>query len=470
MERPPTKSAAGHGGTRPGRSKLRDAAERPRDEASRGARRDAPRTKPAAGRRGGRSIAAGQSVDPVPPRCVGLMAEVKSIRQCAMLRPHWMPTAREIKVGVFVLLGLVLVGIVIFLIGDERQLFASKVFYQVVFDDVEGLKKGSTVRMGGIDVGAVEAVGYSQNHRDSRLYITLRVVESESKRLRKDSRARIEAKGLLGDKMVTLTAGNPDQPALPPGATILAEKDPNDLGSAMARVGQITVRAEKILANLEGTTAVLADEKLGQNIKSSVESLASVLASVDRGPGYVSKLLNDSAEAERISSTVANLERASSELDQTLARVRAITERIDQGPGLVHDLVYENTAAHSIEQIGAAAEQVSLTLSEIQKGRGIAHSLLFGDDASVALMQDLGRIVADARAITADVRAGKGTLGALLVDPSVYEDLKVVLGNVERNRALRALVRYSVKQDEAARSVEVVDPAPATPSKAEPKR
>jgi len=59
-----------------------------------------------------------------------------------------------------------------------------------------------------------------------------------------------------------------------------------------------------------------------------------------------------------------------------------------------------------------------------------------------------------------DMRAGKGTLGALLVDPSVYEDLKLMLGNVERNRTLRALVRYSIKADERSPAVEVRDPGP----------
>ena len=41
------------------------------------------------------------------------------------------------------------------------------------------------------------------------------------------------------------------------------------------------------------------------------------------------------------------------------------------------------------------------------------------------------------------------------VDPSVYEDMKVVLGNVERNDVLRALVRYSIKQDEKKPGVQV---------------
>jgi phospholipid/cholesterol/gamma-HCH transport system substrate-binding protein len=69
----------------------------------------------------------------------------------------------------------------------------------------------------------------------------------------------------------------------------------------------------------------------------------------------------------------------------------------------------------------------------------------------------------DLRQVVTDMRSGKGTLGALLVDPSVYEDLKLMLGNVDRNRTLRALVRYSIKADEKSPSVEVRDPGPTKP-------
>ena len=54
----------------------------------------------------------------------------------------------------------------------------------------------------------------------------------------------------------------------------------------------------------------------------------------------------------------------------------------------------------------------------------------------------------DLREIVANMKAGRGTIGALLVDPSVYEDIKSLVGNVERNQVLRALVRYSIKQNE----------------------
>jgi phospholipid/cholesterol/gamma-HCH transport system substrate-binding protein len=42
-----------------------------------------------------------------------------------------------------------------------------------------------------------------------------------------------------------------------------------------------------------------------------------------------------------------------------------------------------------------------------------------------------------------------------LVDPSIYEDVKRVLGNVERNSVLRALVRYSIKRDDRAPALKV---------------
>jgi phospholipid/cholesterol/gamma-HCH transport system substrate-binding protein len=73
----------------------------------------------------------------------------------------------------------------------------------------------------------------------------------------------------------------------------------------------------------------------------------------------------------------------------------------------------------------------------------------------------------DLREIVGNVKAGRGTLGALLVDPSVYEDIKSLVGNVERNQVLRALVRYSIKQNEARPHAEVVDPG-AAPAAAVP--
>jgi phospholipid/cholesterol/gamma-HCH transport system substrate-binding protein len=381
-----------------------------------------------------------------------------------MLLGVLMVTAREIKVGAFVLVGMVLAGMVIFMIGEERQLFSSKVPFRAVFSDVEGLKRGSTIRMGGVDIGNVAKVAYSDNADDLNLYVTLQIVDTEARRIRKNSRVKIDAKGLLGDKVITILSGSPDQPVLKPGDVIPTDKDSQDLASALGRVGNISIKTEQIVENVAKITGEFADAKFTSDLKSSAQSLNNVLSSANTGDGYVSKLMNDPAEAQRIGHTISALEHSAAELEKTLAAVTAVAQRIDKGPGLVHEVIYGEGSTKSIEQIGAAAEQLALVLRGIREGNGLARAALFGDDSSQQINKRVERILGEVEGILADVRAGKGTLGALLVDPSVYEDLKVVLGNVERNKALRALVRYSIQSSGTERAVEVKDP-PAAPAK-----
>jgi phospholipid/cholesterol/gamma-HCH transport system substrate-binding protein len=370
-----------------------------------------------------------------------------------------MAGSREIKVGAFVLAGLVIIGILVFMIGEERSMFARKVEYRAVFTDVQGLKRGSTVRMGGVDVGSVGRVGYSEDPGDLQLYVTMQIVEGESRRIRSDSRALIESKGLLGDKMITITAGSPDKEQIPPGGVIPTEAA-EDLSSMMARVSTIGVKAEKVVANLEKTTGALSDPEFTDDLKGTVKSLNNVLVSIDRGKGYTSRLLHDPAEADKLSRTLSNLERTSAELDRTLRGVNSIVRRIEQGPGFAHEVIYGEGPGKSVEQFGRAADEIALTLKGVREGNGPAKTFLYGGQGSEEFMANLNAMSGDLRQITADLRAGKGTLGALLVDPSVYEDVKLLLGNVERNKTLRALVRYSIQRDEKAPSVEVVDPAP----------
>ncbi|MDB4996745.1 MAG: Mce family protein, partial [Myxococcaceae bacterium] len=81
-------------------------------------------------------------------------------------------------------------------------------------------------------------------------------------------------------------------------------------------------------------------------------------------------------------------------------------------------------------------------------GNGLVHTLVYGDTDTQHLMTNVNAMSDDLREVVHGLKTGKGTLGALLVDPSVYEDIKAVVGNVERNQVLRALVRYSIKADE----------------------
>src|SRR6478735_7015617 len=374
-----------------------------------------------------------------------------------------MVSSKDVKVGAFVLAGLTAIGAVIFLIGDERQLFNSKAKYSAEFEDVQGLRRGSPVRMGGVDIGTVVAVDYANAANDKNIHVRMSISVDDARRIRKDSVATIEGKGLLGDKMIVITVGTIGQAQLPEGS-VVPSRAAEDMSKLIGRISNISGQVEKVVTNLEHATSSLSDEKLQGDVRNSVASLARILDSVDRGDGYVSKLLHDPAEAARLSQLMSNLQQTSGELTRATQSVNQILTRVNTGPGFVHEVVYGEDGAKTIAKVGVVANELGTALKGIREGNGLARSVIYGDDSSQAMMANLNQASADFRQVVSDMRAGKGTLGALLVDPSVYEDLKLMLGNVERNRALRALVRYSIKADEKSPALEVHDPDPKPPT------
>ena len=362
-----------------------------------------------------------------------------------------MPSRGDFKVGLFVLMGLVLAGLVIFLIGDERRVFARSVNFRAEFHDVQGLKNGAPVRMGGVRIGHVESVRYSDNPVDTTVYVVLSIVRGEAGRIQSDSLASIANKGFLGDKMVSITKGG-QPPPIEPGGLIPSEEPPDMLGV----VNRIARKAETALEGFDGATRAFSDEDLHKDLRALTKSMNVVLKHVAEGEGYPNRFLTDPREAERISRTLDNLDKSSAELNGLLGELRLSVRRVRTGPGFAHDMIYGPGPTKEMAQVGTAAEEVATTLREIRSSDSFAHDVLFGgpSDGSDAL-SDVREITADVRDIVRGVKQGKGTLGALLVDPSVYEDLKRVLGNVERNDVLRALVRYSIKQDQKAPAVRV---------------
>jgi phospholipid/cholesterol/gamma-HCH transport system substrate-binding protein len=362
-----------------------------------------------------------------------------------------MNQARNLKVGIFVLAGLVFSAVVIFLIGDERRLFSSSVPFRAEFADVQGLKSGAPVQMGGLDIGHVGNVGYGSKTEDTTIYVEIEIVKSEAGRIKIDSLAKISTKGLLGDKMIEITKGLKADVRKP------GELIPSDMSPGMLdRVSAIGDKAGEAIDNVNKVTASLADEKLQRDLHESVASVNVVLKQVAEGDGYPHLLLTDKAEAARISRTLDDLNRTANELSLTLASVREVVGRVKSGPGFAHDVVYGDGPQKEIAQFGGAANEVAITLKGIREADSLVHDAVYGGKGNGAeALANVNAITADLRVIMAGIRQGKGTVGALLVDPSVYEDMKLVLGNVERNDVLRALVRYSIKQDEKKPAVTV---------------
>ncbi len=358
---------------------------------------------------------------------------------------------RSIKVGGFVLAAIGLATAAIFVIGDNRRLWDPKVTFHTYFTDVSGLKTGSGVRMGGIDVGIVTGVHYSHNAADPQIDVQFTVARNEAPRVRGDTRAKIVAKGLLGDKMIELNSGSVAQPELPDGAMVQSEADSGDLSGTLAQVKEIAKKANLTMDALQKTSEQLADPQIAAELKGSLASLHQVLDGVAHADGVIHRMIFDPEEGRRWGRISEHLDAVAVNLDGASAAAKDIMDHAKTSPGLAHTLVYDQGFAESTA--GTLLELHGL-LRNVRQGKSLVHTLLYGDehDSSAHVMANVGAMTDDLRDVIRDLKRGRGTLGALLVDPSIYEDVKQMVGTVGRNEVLRALVRYSIKQNDASPS------------------
>ncbi|MBL8603298.1 MAG: MCE family protein [Myxococcales bacterium] len=363
---------------------------------------------------------------------------------------------KQIRVGLFVTLGALVAGILIFLVGDERHMFERKAVLHATFHDVSGLKVGSPVRMGGVDVGFVERIEFGNTDADHNIHVYFSMVNAQITRVRTDSIVRIVAKGLLGDKALDVSMGQRGTP-LHDGAT-LQSNESDDIGSALSQAGQILGRANDVLTNVTNATRPLADPQLGRDVLALVHNLNTITHQVAEGPGTVHELLTNDATARRLDATLASAQHAANRAAESMNHVESIAREARQGRGLVHALVYDREGAQMVRSLATLSDEVASMTHDVRTGNGGLHQIIYGQESARAAA-NVEQITADVRAMMGDVRAGRGTLGALLVDPSLYEDIKSLVGNVQRNEILRAMVRYSIHQDDAPQAPVNAQPA-----------
>jgi len=346
------------------------------------------------------------------------------------------------KVGAFLIAGFVVLTGIVFMIGDNRQAWAPKVNYVAPFKDVGGLKPGAPVELGGVDIGLVTGVAYGTETSDTRIYVKIKVVKKEAVRIRLATKASVAMKGLLGDKMIVLKVPDPAAPEMPAGGTL----DVDEGIDFVATFQDISDKVKATLSNVEAMTRPLGDPKFAKDIAGTAASLNEILGAMAHQDSAVHRLLMDPREAQQIDQTLTNINTATMRLATTLGAVEDVTEHVRGGPGIAHAVIYDGEMS---KNAAATLDEIHQDLEAIRKGNGLAHAVVYGDDNTQRMLGNLNAMTADLRDIIATIKAGKGTIGGLLVDPTVYEDLKSAVGNVERNQVLRALVRYSIKEDES---------------------
>ncbi len=223
----------------------------------------------------------------------------------------------EVKVGLFVALGLGLIMLSILLLSGPQSLFSRSNHYTVHFNRVDGLLVGAKVILNGVAVGAVESIELNKEKRNIRISFT--ITKDSTEWIRKDSTVEIATQGVLGDKYLSIEAGSEAQPLLPPGSDIqnrpstdikqfLSQSDRlvlslNEIALSLDRIlktFESDNRSDRFFKGLAATASNLsqATEKLNQEfdhlqIKSTITSLNRIMTKIDNGTGTIGALIND---------------------------------------------------------------------------------------------------------------------------------------------------------------------------------
>lgn len=329
------------------------------------------------------------------------------------------PRSIEVKVGILILTAVGLLAAFILVMGGLNFQPTYSIF--VDFDNPGGLQSGAPVKIAGVKVGKLGEIQFrgevnpTTGKRDALVRIEARIEKRYQKSIRENAIFYVTTQGVLGEQFLAVEPGSGDRPDLPPGSVVKG-LDPPRLDMLLAESYEL----------LHSTVAAMRENR--EEISEAFDGLRKTL----RGTGEFMHRNQD-----RLDRIAENVEQIS--LDGSEA-VKAARQKYVDNPQI--DRILANTervtgtAARDLPPLVADAREtlantrrLSATLGGEAEQAKIRKAL---DDIS----EITGRAKAattDAQAIVAHIRRGKGSVGALVMDEQLFDDLQEMARDLKHN-------------------------------------
>jgi len=295
-------------------------------------------------------------------------------------------SSREIKTGALIVIGFIIIFIAFFLIGDKEGLFAKKYQLNAEFLDVEGLTVGASVRLGGMKVGAVRKIGFSENGKERSIIVEMSIESSSFSKVRKDSEARLGSMGLLGDRTVDITVGSPDAEPLMPGGFV------NTIESM--KIGDIIAESGDPI----------------KDIKVITRNAKEISWKVNYGEGSLAKIINDP--------------RLYTNLDSLLILWSDISRKIGEGRGSLAELVNDPALYNNLSNF---LDEFSQLMADINAGQGGLGRLAKDNE----IYDHTDSLLISLNSTLEKINSGQGSLGQLVNNTELYHKLNSTLTSLD---------------------------------------
>ncbi len=282
----------------------------------------------------------------------------------------------ELRLGLFIF-----VALAVFLwasIQGGTSLFKKQHELQSEFPNVQGVVAGAPVWFQGVEVGTVKALDFVASGDTSKVRITFTVNEGVWPLIREDSKVKIQALNLFGEKFMEVTSGSRTAAPVKEGAMLASER-PTDMTQLMAR-------GEGIVDDLAITT----------------KDLKELTAKIRRGEGTLGKLTTS--------------DELHTNLNSTIASVRTLTANLDK------------SQVQMTRSLTAAANSLDSVMALIHSGDGSLGKMA----RDPALYDNMARATGNLDATMARVERGEGSIGRLTKDDAMAKNLEGSLDNLNK--------------------------------------
>ena len=245
----------------------------------------------------------------------------------------------EFKVGIFVFVGLVMLGALLVQFGRLGEGFKSYYPLTVRFRNACGLLKGSHVLLAGARIGKV-AGGPRLVREGGGVAVPLKIYDYV--KVPEGTKFTVGSSGLLGDRFVVVTPP-PGQPKayLPANAYID--------GTRETGIDDLTQEGGALVSDLRGTVQKLNQETLSsenmQNLKSSMEHLNQATSALAESSKKLDGVI------EQADSTMASAKKAADSLQNAIGDTRKVLRSATQGKGLVATLLNNQELANDLHAL-----------------------------------------------------------------------------------------------------------------------
>lgn len=163
---------------------------------------------------------------------------------------------KKLYAGMFFVIGNILIFSIIMLIGIEKGMMRPKFQAKAVFHEVGGLTVGAPIRLSGVNIGTVGRIDFLDQAVEGRsVQVTMNIFRQYRKQLEQSTRVAIKTEGILGGKIIEISASNSGAPV--DLAKPLIGEDPLDVQNLAESFGDTAVSLTETSDSLNSMIAEL---------------------------------------------------------------------------------------------------------------------------------------------------------------------------------------------------------------------